>query len=288
MAVNLNPPFKQKINPILSYLYFRRNSEEEQSNRIKRKIKVRPAHVMISFLLIFGFFFLLQQTYLFLITWSRLEVDKIEIYCTKPELKNFTQNLFNGKKLGNLLLLDIKSIQKTIKSQPWVKEVRIKKIFPSALNIDIKERVPAAIIKKDQYFLIDENGISLQPVNPTEKIHFPVLTDESEFKSKAEDKLELALTCLKSLPPEQRILIKTMDLSKYKCVSIKLKQDSPWLILGHNDFPQKIQDYLNKKSYFNKFGELKSINMRFKDRYILTPGNKKSDNRIFMSEKEEH
>ncbi|MFW6140342.1 MAG: cell division protein FtsQ/DivIB [Acidobacteriota bacterium] len=286
MASNLNPTLRQKLNPLLSQPYFRSEVKKAKSNKIKRKIKLGPRHVILSFLLIAGLFFLIQQTCLFLITWDKLEVNRIEIKSIQPGLKHSIQNNFEGKKLGNLLLLDIDRMQKTIKAHTWIKDVHIKKIFPSTVNIEIIERIPIAVIKKGQYYLIDEEGILLQAVDLSEQKELPLITDENAFQSGFEDKFKLALRCLESLSLEQRKLVKIIDVSKYKCVSIKLNQLSPWLILGDDDFSKKIQEYQERQSYFVKFGEIKSINMRFKDRYILAPRKTLSGNRISMSEKE--
>ncbi len=286
MAVNLNPSIKHKLNPFISQPYFRRDAEQTRSHRIKRKIKLGPKHIIISFLLIGGLFFLVQKAYLFLITWDRLEVDRIEIRCAKPELKNSIQGIFQGKKLGNLLLLDIGGMQEIIKSYTWVRDVHMKKIFPSTVYIEITERVPIAIIKKDRFYLIDRDGVLLEEVQLAENSGLPLITDSSGFEKDFEDKFELALNCLENLTPEQKRMIKTIDMSKYRCVSVKLNQNSPWLILGESDFSNKIREYMDKRLYFAKFGELQSINMRFKDRFILTPEKNLSNKQISLPEKE--
>lgn len=287
MAVNLNPSIKRKLGPFLSQPYFRKNEETVKTRRIKRKIKLKPKHIIISFLFLVSLFFLIQQTYIFLITWEKLEVDRIDIRCSKPELRNSLQNLFYGKKLGNLLLLDINRIQKIVKKSIWVKDVHVKKLFPSAVSIEITERIPVAVIKKEQYFLVDKDGVLLQAVDPNKESSLPILIDEKGFKSGFEDKFKLALTCLESISPEQKRRVEMIDLSKYQCVSIKMKQISPWLILGDDNFSAKIKEYDSQQSYFAQFGELQDINMRFEDRYILTPRKKLSDNQRFISEKEE-
>jgi len=286
MASNLNPTLRQKLNPLLSQPYSRSETKKIKSNKIKRKIKVGPKYIILSFLLVGGLFFLIQQTYLFLITWDKLKVNNIEINNTKPELKYSIQNYFEGKRLGNLLLLDIDRIQKIIKTHTWIKDVHIKKIFPSTISIEIIERIPLAVCKKDQYYLVDRDGILLKPADPVEQKQFPVITDRNDFKSDFEDKFKLALRCLEDLSPVQRELIQKIDLSKYRCVSVKLSQISPWLILGDNDFSKKIQEYLDRQSYFAKFGEIESVNIQFKDRYIITPGKKAWDDRMFTSDKE--
>ncbi len=287
MAVNLNPPLKQKLNPFLSPPYFRRKEEDVKSNRIKRKVKLRPKHIIISFLLISGLFLLIQQAYLFLITWEKLKADQVGIKCPKPELEKTIQNYFMEKNLGNLLLLDIKRVQETIKSHAWVKDVHIKKKFPSTLSIEVVPRVPLAVIKTEQYYLIDRDGILIQSIDPSETKGLPVIIEDNDFESGFMDKFELAVKCLDDLSPEQKKGVEKIDLSKHKCVSIKLDQISPWLILGDSRFSERIQDYTDKRSYFAKFGELESINIRYEGRYILTPSKKGFDSQLYTTGKEE-
>ncbi|MBD3414722.1 MAG: FtsQ-type POTRA domain-containing protein [Candidatus Aminicenantes bacterium] len=279
MAVNLNP--------VLTQPYYRRKGKRVKAKRIKRKVKLRPKHIILSFLLLAGFFLLIQQTYLFLITWDKLEVDRIEVRSTKPELQNRIQHAMNRNRLGNLLLLDINRIQKVIKSHIWIKDVHVKKVFPSSVNIQVIERVPIAVIKTGQYFLIDKDGTLIQEVNVSHVNGLPLITDENRFKDGYKDKFRLAVQFLESLSSEQKAQIQTIDLSKHNCVSVKLKNISPWLILGDSHFSGKFEDYMDKRSYFAQFGELKSINMSFEDRYILAPRKKRPDNQTHNSEKEE-
>jgi cell division septal protein FtsQ len=279
MAVNLNP--------VLTQPYARRKDKRVKASRIKRKVKLGPKHIIVSFLLIGGLFLLIQQAYLFLITWEKLEVDHVGISSTKPELQRTIQDSMNGNELGNLLLLDINKIQKAIKSHPWVKDVHVKKLFPSTVNIEVMERVPVAVIKTNQYFLIDKHGILIQSVDQSQAAGLPLVTDGSGFTEGYKDKFDLAVQCLESLSADQQNMIEVIDLSKHKCVSVKLKNMSPWLILGDDHFSNKFQDFMDKRSYFAQFGELKSINMQFEDRYILTPRKKGSDNQRLTSKKEE-
>ena len=58
-----------------------------------------------------------------------------------------------------ILRLDLKKIQRNLKSLPWVKEVNVKRQLPNMLYVSLKERKPIALFKdKNGYYPIDEEG----------------------------------------------------------------------------------------------------------------------------------
>jgi cell division protein FtsQ len=61
---------------------------------------------------------------------------------------------------GNLFRIDIQKVKDVITSHPFVKEVRIKRVFPFSIIIDVKEKTPSALwINKDGIInVLDECG----------------------------------------------------------------------------------------------------------------------------------
>jgi cell division protein FtsQ len=53
---------------------------------------------------------------------------------------------------GNLFRIDIQKMKEIITSHPFVKEVRIKRVFPFSIIIDVKEKIPSAL-------WVDKNGV---------------------------------------------------------------------------------------------------------------------------------
>jgi len=61
---------------------------------------------------------------------------------------------------GNLLRVDVQKIKEVITSHPFVKEVRIKRVFPFSIIIDVKEKTPSALWVNNEGVIsvLDEYG----------------------------------------------------------------------------------------------------------------------------------
>jgi cell division protein FtsQ len=78
------------------------------------------------------------------------------------------QDVFDALDLGNVKTfaeLDTDAALKRIERISWVDTAQITRVFPGTLNVDIKERVPAAIWSRgNKSYLIDVTGRTLGPL----------------------------------------------------------------------------------------------------------------------------
>jgi len=288
MAVDLHSALKLRREPFLSSsLQYRRRGEGIRTKKIQKKFKVKLIRILLAFLLLIGLFVLIQQTYLFLITWDNLNVRGFEIDCQKAGVKEEIAELFQGKKLGNILLVNIDHLQDMLERHRWVKNVCVRKIFPSSLRIEIQERIPAAVVKKDKFYLIDREGILLEETNPQERYDLPLLTDSDGFESHYQEKLKLAWECLDSLPAPERELIEVLDLSEYANVVAHLRGEETRLKLGADQFPQKLKTFRQYQTKLEKFEPLEYVDLRFEDRLYLKPQKGSSEDPLPNLQKEE-
>ncbi|MFQ6109066.1 MAG: cell division protein FtsQ/DivIB [Candidatus Aminicenantales bacterium] len=288
MAVSANTALNPK-HELLSHrsLQFRRPKERVKPKKMQKRFRVRFIHILLTFLLIAGLFFLIQQTYLFLITWDNLDVERIEVDCKKTFLKEEILQSFKGKNLGNILLLDIDQLQNKFKDHRWVKDVRVRKIFPSSLKIEIRERVPAAVVRKENHYLIDRDGILLEKINPQERKDLPLFVDANHFKRSYQEKLHLAWECLESLPSEERKQVELLDLSEYANVTIKLKGEETRLKLGADHFSRKLQIFRSYRTKLEALCPLEYVDLRFDDRLYIKPRKSLDRDSFPIPEKEE-
>lgn len=270
MAVDFNPVYRYRTNPFFSQTkQFRRKKGRVKTKKVQKKIKLKFKHILFCFILQIGIFFGVQQSYLFLLSWENLNVDKIEILCSQPEIKAEIQHFFKDKKLGNILLLDIGHLQQTLSIHRWIKDVQVKKIFPSSLKIEIKERTPVAVVKKETLFLIDKQGVLLEQINPQEIANYPLFIDLNNFEKDYQEKIKLAWECLANLFPSEKELIEVLDLSGYENVTVKLKESATRLILGNNKFSEKLRSYQKNRASLEKYGDLEYVDLRFPDRLFI-------------------
>jgi len=126
--------------------------------------------------------------------------------------------------LGNLLALDIERLKSLVESHPWVREARLRKVFPSEVRIEVKEREPAAVLKVGETFLvIAEDGVVLERLAGPPDGGLPLLVDSALFQDGYRNKLGLAWDCLKSLTAEERASVESLDISRPTAWACRLK-----------------------------------------------------------------
>jgi cell division septal protein FtsQ len=288
MASHLNPPLKYRAKTaILKSMQFQRGSAKIKTKKVQRKITLKFKHILIAFLLLCILFYGLQQIYLFLISWDNLNVKHINISCQRDDVKKEISRLLEGKNLGNMLLLNIDHIRNAVNKLTWVKQVRVRKIFPSSLKIETQMRTPVALLKKDNIYLIDKEGTLLKKIGSKEKFNLPLLIDSNSFRAHYQEKLELAWGALESLSLSEKSQIEVMDLTDYDNVTVRLKGNLTWLILGNELFSQKIKAFQDFNSKSEKWGPLEYVDLRFfQDRLYIKPQKKMSRSLMANSIKE--
>lgn len=273
MADLLNPSFKPGGGSYSGQtMQFQRSSERVKRKKIQRKVRLKFRHIFLYILLAAGIFVIVQQVWLFFLTWDNLWVKEIKITAQRPEVREEIQRIMEGKNLGNILLLDISHLQDVLSAHRWVKEVRIRKILPSTLEVEIKERIPFALLKKDRMVhLIDREGVLLERVENESRFDLPLLTDRGNFEKNYKEKLSLAWECLESLSPAEKEEMAVLDLSEYENVFVWLKNNPTKLILGNAHFSQKLRLYRRFSARLEAYGDLDYVDLRLPDRVFIRP-----------------
>lgn len=76
----------------------------------------------------------------------------------------------------NTFSLDPALIGRKIAENPWVREARIRRIFPRQVDIRIEERKPVAIINLGLLYYLDSHGEVFKVLDATDKFDYPVIT----------------------------------------------------------------------------------------------------------------
>lgn len=272
MAYNFNPTLRDRSHSYLSEsMQFQRGREKTKRKKIQKKIRMKFIHILFTFILLGGIFTFLQRAVIFLISWDKLDIREVEIVSPTPEIKEEIHRFLEGKHLGNILLLDIGLLQEKLTAHRWVKEVRVRKILPSSIKIEIKERIPAALLKHDHIYMIDEEGVILEKIEQGEPTNLPLLIDSNKFQKDFEEKLNLAWECLHSLSPSEKEQLEFLDLTEYENIIIQLKGSQTKLIMGDERFQEKIRLYKKLQTKLERYGALEYIDLRIHDRLYIKP-----------------
>jgi cell division protein FtsQ len=79
----------------------------------------------------------------------------------------------------NIFALDLENLAQQLKTNPWVKDVTIKRAFPHRLKIKIDERIPVALAHNKRLFLVDDEGVLFKEVDAGDDIDMPIITGVS-------------------------------------------------------------------------------------------------------------
>jgi cell division septal protein FtsQ len=250
---------------------FQRGSGRADVRRQVRRFALRPKHVVGLFLAALGFFIGLHRLSLFLLTWDELEIRTVTVACGKPELRETLERACGERRLGNLLVCDVERVRGWLREFAGVKDARVRKAFPSALRIEVVPRAPYAYLQKDGLWLIDREGVALEPAPAGPILDRPLLKDAGDFREGLAEKLALAAACLDSLPAETRALVEWLDLSDAQALTLGLRDDPVRLVLAASDVREEMLTYLERKAEWEeRFGPLNSVDLRLAARGLIT------------------
>lgn len=254
-------------------LEFKRGRAKTRVKKVQRKLTVKWRHIIFFFVTLAGIFFGLTKGYLYLINCDDFTVKTIEVTCQHDFVGRDIRALLDASYFGNLLLLDIGALQDGIEAHRWVKEARLRKVFPSSLKVELTEREPVALLKNERgYWLIDSEGVGLELLTAREDADLPLLVDENHFRQHYQEKVALAWRCLSALTPGQRLELEALDLSRSHCVGAFLRSSTVLFILGEERFSQRlafIRSHLEELEALN--GPVEYVDLRFDDRIIFKP-----------------
>ncbi len=254
-------------------LEFKRGRTKAPLKKVQRKLTVRWRHIVLFFIVLTGIFFGLTKGYLYLVNCDDFAVKKIEVAFQRDFVGRDIKALLDSSKFGNLLLLDIKALQDRIESHRWIKEARLRKVFPSSLKVELTEREPAALLStKTGFLVIDNEGVGLMNLPAREGTGLPLLLDKEFFQSRYPQKIALAWRCLSDLTPGQRQELEALDLSENHSVCVLLQGLTTRFILGEESFSERLSSILPLlKELEIQNGPLEYVDLRFDDRIIFKP-----------------
>ena len=114
--------------------------------------------------------------YKYLLTLSYFDIREITIMGgDKVSAREIIRD--SGINVGeNLLSTDVNEVKNRIEKHPWIKKAEVRRLYPSELEISVLERVPAALIKFDDIYYIDGDGVVFERVASEDEINLPVIT----------------------------------------------------------------------------------------------------------------
>ena len=224
---------------------------------------------LLSFFLTFGLFYLFVLSPVFSIREIKIKgnlrfvlKEEVEEYIHAAIENNFLKSkslfCFSKKVLSRSLL----------KNFPSIYEIKIKRVLPHILLVQIQERNPVALFcKEKRCFLMDKEGIIFYPATSKNLVIFKKEKAEIRIGKRMIDKemLYRILTILNILKEELAIETQEVFLDPFK-IKIKPKEGPTLILSPQKSLKGQVEDLevlVEKQIGKENLGEIEYIDLRF-------------------------
>ena len=223
---------------------------------MKKNKRKNPLVIIILLLLLAG---------MGLLGYHLFNITAIDFTGNIEKKADYLRNL-SGVAIGtNIFKIDDKTVKTNLEKDPYIKFIQVKKNYPDKIVIEIKERVPAALIQVEKsYLLLDEEGFILKILKDKNGVTYPLLSGIDSANSSvgkqisfADEAQKLALQTILSEIYKNKIntLIATIDILSIN--NIKMTT-ATGIAINFGDFEEtekKIQWIKGALAYCEKEGK---------------------------------
>ncbi|MCK5477404.1 MAG: FtsQ-type POTRA domain-containing protein [Methylococcales bacterium] len=196
--------------------------------------------------------------------WLPVKYVRIEgafQYIAKDKIKQ----VLRGRVNKGLYNADIQQIQKSVKHLPWVESVKVKRVWPDAIDIRIVEQTP--VVRWRSEGLLNKVGEIFIPDNIKQFNHLPLLVGPVGYEKKLLEIMKGVATVLS----DQEMELIEFRINERRAWNMKL-QNGLELILGRNEPLNKFQIFLKTFALLGKeqVEKVGIVDLRYPNGYALT------------------
>ena len=186
---------------------FKRAGIKTKQNRIRRRFSDFSGDFFSAFVLLSATVFLsliFVYFYSFLISMPYFQIKEVSVRGLRELTEKDILTSADIKLSQNILAVNTDAVIRRICANQWVENVYVGRELPGKLVLEVKERIPLALVKQaDDFYLMDAKGFVFKRLVKSDVVDLPVITSITE---KEQTKSQLLLSTLK--------LLKTMSSSK--------------------------------------------------------------------------
>ncbi len=211
---------------------------------VKKTIRVAFQLLLLSFFLFIG-----HWVYVHLLGDPYFRVREVEVEGGRKISRETLLSLTVIEGMPNLFSVRLKEVVKRLESHPWIEQVKVRKVFPNKILIQIEERKPMAIIQLGELYYIDTRGEIFSPLGERDEYNYPYLTgltrqvlekDPVEAKRLIKKALELLrIVCQEKSPPLEEI--SEIHMEKAFGIYCFTKAEGVEVKMGWEDFGEKLK-----------------------------------------------
>jgi len=153
-----------------------RTRRVEKGGEKFQKIVKKAIGVAFQLLLLSFFLFIGHWVYVHLLSDSYFRVREVEVEGGRKIPKETLLSLTAMEGMPNLFSVKLREVVKRLESHPWIDQVRVRKVFPHKIVIQVEERKPMAILQLEELYYIDTHGEIFTPVGERDEYNYPYVT----------------------------------------------------------------------------------------------------------------
>ncbi len=174
--------------------------------------------------------------------------------------------------------LDLVSLRGTLLSEPWIKEVSVRREYPDALAVQVIERHPVAVLAGRQMeAIVDETGTVIEAWPnggeiPGQWSSLPVIhgveaASLRDHDSEMMKRFFSALEILRAAPP---IVGQSLDLDVSRPDDLRVQRHGVWLRFGSSEFDGAWERFLSVEGDIERRHEgVREVDLRFPEQVIV-------------------
>lgn len=153
-----------------------------------------------------------------------------------------------GEVVGvNLLSLETGAVKEAVEAEPWVAEAKVKKSPLHTLRIDVRERKPLVLVKMDELYVMDLDGVVFKGLDENDSLDLPVVTGLEKRDENGgglpEDKLLDLIAILRSREGFNLDHVSEIHVDAVYGLTIYTIENGVRLDVGFSRFEEKIRSF---------------------------------------------
>jgi len=258
---------------------FRRSHVKPTRRRSRWRTIVRPVAALLVLASVGGLLFFRGEA---ILARARvLEIDRVTLRGNVRITENAVKARLDGLAGQNLASVDLEPWRARLLSSPWVRDVALRRVLPSTVEVTVTERSPALVGRfAGTLMLVDPEGVLLERFGPGHaSLDLPVVdgldvvTIEPGAQAGA-PRMQLVGRVLGSLQQEIAISnrISQIDVTDLHNVHVTLTDDDVVLYVGDTHFVERVRTYLQLSDAMrSSIAEIRYVDLRFGDRIYVGP-----------------
>ncbi len=249
------------------------------SSAYQRIVRGKARKRQTLFIIIGGLIALLGLLYSLYLLRGVFKIRDIYIYGNQQLRVDEIRSLIKIKRGDRLFDTPLSELYERLRSNPWIKEARVRRELTGLVHISIKEASPAALLQfRGRTYLIDTDGVLLEDIGETKTFFLPIIKDIDPFKAKPayREALSLIRFLIEKRPFENP---SGLEISGSRPEEIYVVVDGVRIIIGSGDYEVKMGRLdLVRKEIIKRNIAVDTIDLRFANKIIVRPDEGKHRN----------